>query len=972
MADIDTTLESIQPPDTLLAQLKPDPSISVAEFLTWHQPDQPGSRKWNLPTQEWYSQSLPTAHPTTVHDLTLPSSKLCENLDSDLRKAVLAGDQSVQHPTTNGVYLPLWITRAWKWANVLVQKQTFWDMQLKWVERTAEEEEWVIEFKEYVTKAILKSPWHSGLAPIERGAVSTTTLAWNLLSTKWLNDESVDSLLEVVRTENNKLDAGVAIARTALADDIIKVVPSGWAYASWGQKLASGEVKKLLMPFNVDNIHWIAAEVDATNSIVNIGDSAPHVIKRYLPNITKRILQWLEPWNPRKPAKMRGFYYACCINIGTASGDPIMDTDSFALHLHGLLEKLSDEAQDLEAERQDIAYQTDSDGDCDKTVGLGKVSTGMVWDLKPAVSRVGREQAPDPGAMTKTKTSIQKKHKKPKVERPSQAKKAPTREKQGSKSEIVKAVINAVPPWFTDDDFVKFKKKVIKLDPKAEFSSRDPRLVRCGRCGKWTEVRYKNSMDRFKEHRQLKRCQATKIDQPSLSVFFPKSSPAKPKSEPSHPCPGLGYTTDPHITIYLTRTAAPCGGVPHRSTLKVQVLRQAARMPPHPGLSKRCNVLKPEALQKRILAAERAQAKWINDHFIGAVFSAKCLHHAAPSLDSRLISPCAACISILGLKVFRNALRRPMPFRKNAKFTPKTYRNELLGKAFQRHTDVQELMEMDEGQSHWLVFAKRGASGRYKNQAAFLGMMEAIMKIEDRRFRGKGLMNMKYDAEFDSICTNIALISPQAYRILQAEYGGRTLRSIQIIQQKHGRFQPGIIAQNVDAVLQWAKDLNYHGPLLLAVDDTKITIGLRSYRDGPQWKVGGMHGAVVPFTRYPELIKLRETKREDLADKTRLWLAGIPLPGIPPKIVATMPIHSKVAKAELRRWHTLVEERLQERGLHHISYNVDGVSIECGLTHDIQDEASVVRPPTEAASDLSAEYMCIMMADHRGIHSWAW
>ena len=57
-------------------------------------------------------------------------------------------------------------------------------------------------------------------------------------------------------------------------------------------------------------------------------------------------------------------------------------------------------------------------------------------------------------------------------------------------------------------------------------------------------------------------------------------------------------------------------------------------------------------------------------------------------------------------------------------------------------------------------------------------MLDAIMKVEERRFKGKSLKNMTYDAHFDLICTNLALVSPRAYKIVQAEFAGRTLRSM--------------------------------------------------------------------------------------------------------------------------------------------------------------------------------------------------
>lgn len=60
-------------------------------------------------------------------------------------------------------------------------------------------------------------------------------------------------------------------------------------------------------------------------------------------------------------------------------------------------------------------------------------------------------------------------------------------------------------------------------------------------------------------------------------------------------------------------------------------------------------------------------------------------------------------------------------------------------------------------------------------------MMDAIMKVEERRAKGKSLVNMKYDVHFDLICTNIALISPRAYKILQSEFAGRSLRSMRYV-----------------------------------------------------------------------------------------------------------------------------------------------------------------------------------------------
>jgi hypothetical protein len=91
------------------------------------------------------------------------------------------------------------------------------------------------------------------------------------------------------------------------------------------------------------------------------------------------------------------------------------------------------------------------------------------------------------------------------------------------------------------------------------------------------------------------------------------------------------------------------------------------------------------------LTSERAQAKWLNEHNMECIFSPKC--HGDTIVKEGNPTPCSSCLQILRLKTFRNAIRRPPPKKGNAKFTPKAFRNEVLGQAYLRHRDVQELME---------------------------------------------------------------------------------------------------------------------------------------------------------------------------------------------------------------------------------------------------------------------------------------
>ncbi|EIW65083.1 uncharacterized protein TRAVEDRAFT_79350, partial [Trametes versicolor FP-101664 SS1] len=122
--------------------------------------------------------------------------------------------------------------------------------------------------------------------------------------------------------------------------------------------------------------------------------------------------------------------------------------------------------------------------------------------------------------------------------------------------------------------------------------------------------------------------------------------------------------------------------------------------------------------------------------------------------------------------------------------------------------------------------------GRYDDRQAFIGMLDTIMRAEDRLSKGKKLTNIRYDATYDQVCTLMALISPRAYATLRAEFGGRGVRSMRKIRARNGQFKSGIEDANFDAAVEWARALGWDGPFILAADDTKVVAALRSFHDG--------------------------------------------------------------------------------------------------------------------------------------------
>ena len=101
-----------------------------------------------------------------------------------------------------------------------------------------------------------------------------------------------------------------------------------------------------------------------------------------------------------------------------------------------------------------------------------------------------------------------------------------------------------------------------------------------------------------------------------------------------------------------------------------------------------------------------------------------------------------------------------------------------------------------------------------------------------------------------------------------------TYRHTRQLRAKEGQFKPGIVDANFDAALAWAQEFGWDGPFILAVDDTKLVSGLRSYQDGKNWCLAGFHGVVHNFSSYEELLKLSQNARsEDLAEKVQQYSA---------------------------------------------------------------------------------------------------
>ncbi|KAJ7889679.1 hypothetical protein B0H13DRAFT_2532168 [Mycena leptocephala] len=186
----------------------------------------------------------------------------------------------------------------------------------------------------------------------------------------------------------------------------------------------------------------------------------------------------------------------------------------------------------------------------------------------------------------------------------------------------------------------------------------------------------------------------------------------------------------------------------------------------------------------------------------------------------------------------------------------------------------------------------------------------------------------------DAVFGLIHTINPRAYRELKKHFPMRTERSIKHITSKTPRFPIGITDETFVYATQYLEDYKYpHGaPLSLSVDDTKLFPALRPLYDGvnQRWYIVGTTGEHI-LVPNPE--GLHETLDElessaELATKLRLWVLQIPLPGVPPLVLAIMPIGSKVKGSQLADWQIQLMEGLVSHGFRITSSGRDGASVE--------------------------------------------
>ncbi|KAI0027281.1 hypothetical protein K488DRAFT_62043 [Vararia minispora EC-137] len=360
-----------------------------------------------------------------------------------------------------------------------------------------------------------------------------------------------------------------------------------------------------------------------------------------------------------------------------------------------------------------------------------------------------------------------------------------------------------------------------------------------------------------------------------------------------------------------------------------------------------------------VLLREKALFLWRNEHNLGSIFSSSCTNFALSATPQYPEGhPCDQCSSLWHVHTFQNALNRGMPEEQNVKNTPIGYRNTALGQIYLRYKGLRELVEGVN--SPWLRFAKRAATGAYKSQEVVLGLVEALIEKAERAQHGKKTTNMHYTEALDTFCSLVQSISPRAYKIFRHVFAGRSISSIRSQRAKAPKFIPGIAKENAERASAKIIALNYTGPIALSWDDTDIEQALTLWETTKgTWTLLGAVDGPLSVSSNDSMDEVFANAKLEKASKLRVWVLSIPMPKIPPILLAAVARSPTDTAEVLAELHFSIIEHLHHVNIHPVSVSTDGTESERKLQRLIEACAHSILPICVANNKPS----CILCLD---------
>ncbi|KAI1786080.1 hypothetical protein LXA43DRAFT_975946 [Ganoderma leucocontextum] len=267
-------------------------------------------------------------------------------------------------------------------------------------------------------------------------------------------------------------------------------------------------------------------------------------------------------------------------------------------------------------------------------------------------------------------------------------------------------------------------------------------------------------------------------------------------------------------------------------------------------------------------------------------------------------------------------------------------------------------VERDESTAAFVELYTLARNGHLANHSTFVDIC-AVLAENVRRRMDANNPKLRNGVRYSRDYLNFMLLmrsygqrSAQQYSILTSQITGPSPRTLRYLVRKSEDClsNPDIHYENMARVKRLMDARGYTGPVVVVGDCTKVRKRL-AYSTDFGAHVGHVIGSTLPLsetqvenTEDIDRVVAKITEDKELASQTRAILAKIPLPQIPPLVVALLPTKGNDTAEGIHEQHMRLLAMARQLNMSVIAMSADGAASEIGAQSMMDHEQSDVPP----------------------------
>lgn len=249
-------------------------------------------------------RSAPPNAPANIYyhisDHPIPPLTLTNTLLDAFGQQWFDGMQSVCHPTNDTLFLPFWVLTYWQRMGLVLQGQKLWCDARTWVLSCAVESEAAELAAREILMIFNRLGWDISLAGAAGGMRS---LEWaTFLSSQPVLGRFVDAMVGTINeqvSQNSALKRTVSVRELSFSNALRYDMKRWRAYQhdpgfaglrNTGDALRLGTQQRVLLPMNIEDMHWALFKVDAGRGEIKYSDTLSWSLPA---GDTQRLQLWL-------------------------------------------------------------------------------------------------------------------------------------------------------------------------------------------------------------------------------------------------------------------------------------------------------------------------------------------------------------------------------------------------------------------------------------------------------------------------------------------------------------------------------------------------------------------------------------------------------------------------------------------------------------------------------------------------------